>query len=110
MIVQAMNVGGDVGGGQFDLLIPGGGVGAFNGCSQQWGTSDLGAQYGGFLSSCNNDVSCLRQKCQEVFSDKPDLLDGCLFHADWMGGADNPQLRYAQVSCPPELTQISGMR
>ncbi len=110
MIVQATNVGGDVGGGQFDLLIPGGGVGAFNGCSQQWGVSDLGAQYGGFLTSCNGDVSCLRQKCQEVFSGKPDLLDGCLFHVEWMQGADNPQLRYAQVPCPSELTQISGMR
>ena len=45
MIVQILNIGGDVGGNQIDLLIPGGGVGAFNACSNQWGTSDLGAQY-----------------------------------------------------------------
>lgn len=46
MVVQAINIGYDVGGGQFDLLIPGGGVGAFNACSAQWGVSneELGAQ------------------------------------------------------------------
>jgi hypothetical protein len=37
MIVQATNVGADVGEGQFDLAIPGGGVGLFNACTQQWG-------------------------------------------------------------------------
>ncbi|MEI8634903.1 hypothetical protein P4S72_28405 [Vibrio sp. PP-XX7] len=38
MIVQALNIGYDVSGGQFDLLVPGGGVGAFNACSAQWGS------------------------------------------------------------------------
>ena len=37
MIVQATNVGADVGEGQFDLAIPGGGVGLFNACTDQWG-------------------------------------------------------------------------
>jgi hypothetical protein len=37
MIVQATNVGSDVGEGQFDLAIPGGGVGLFNACTAQWG-------------------------------------------------------------------------
>lgn len=37
MIVQATNVGADVGEGQFDLAIPGGGVGLFNACTKQWG-------------------------------------------------------------------------
>jgi hypothetical protein len=109
MIVQSTNVGGDVGSGQFDLLLPGGGVGAFNGCSTQWGTNDLGSQYGGFLDACDNDVGCLKDMCQEVFSDKQDLLDGCLFHVEWMGGANNPQLKYAEVECPAELETISGM-
>lgn len=109
MIVQSTNVGGDVGSGQFDLLIPGGGVGAFNGCSVQWGTDDLGAQYGGFLTECNDDVNCLKNKCQEIFSGKAELLSGCLFHAEWMGGANNPNLRYAEVDCPAELEAVSGM-
>lgn len=109
MIVQATNIGGDVGSGQFDLLLPGGGVGAFDGCSTQWGTSDLGAQYGGFLTECNDDVNCLRSKCESVFDDKSELLAGCLFHVEWMGGANNPKLRYAEVDCPAALGQISGL-
>lgn len=109
MIVQATNIGHDVNGGQFDLLIPGGGVGAFNGCTSQWGVSDLGAQYGGFLTGCNGSVSCLRNKCNSVFAGKSDLLEGCLFHADWMGGANNPEFNYAEVACPAALEQTSGM-
>lgn len=37
MIVQATNIGADVGEGQFDLAIPGGGVGLFNACTKEWG-------------------------------------------------------------------------
>jgi hypothetical protein len=40
MIVQATNVGADVGEGQFDLAIPGGGVGLFNACTKQWGKGE----------------------------------------------------------------------
>ncbi len=109
MIVQSTNIGGDVGSGQFDLLIPGGGVGAFNGCSKQWGTEDLGAQYGGFLTACNDDVGCLKNACTKTFTGKPDLLAGCLFHVEWMKGANNPQLNYAEVPCPAALEQVSGM-
>lgn len=109
MIVQAVNIGYDVGNNQFDILIPGGGVGAFDGCSKQWGTGNLGETYGGFLAACKGSVSCLTNKCNDIFSDKPDLLAGCLFHAEWMAGADNPKLRYAEVDCPPELEQTTGM-
>lgn len=109
MIVQATNIGHDVNGGQFDILIPGGGVGAFNACSSQWGVSDLGAQYGGLLTACEEDVTCLRKRCNEVFTGKGDLLEGCLFHADWMAGANNPQFYYTEVACPAELKQVSGM-
>ena len=58
MIVQATNIGYDVGGGQFDILVPGGGVGAFNACSAQWGVSnsELGAQYGGLLAACKQEL------------------------------------------------------
>jgi len=49
MIVQATNTGGDLNSNQFDLAIPGGGVGIFNGCTTEWGapSSGWGAQYGG---------------------------------------------------------------
>ncbi|KAL8924353.1 MAG: hypothetical protein Q9208_004135 [Pyrenodesmia sp. 3 TL-2023] len=49
MIVQATNTGHDVSGTQFDLAMPGGGFGLFDGCSNQWkaNSSVWGAQYGG---------------------------------------------------------------
>ena len=49
MIVQATNTGSDVGEGQFDLAMPGGGVGQFNGCDTEWGapSGGWGQQYGG---------------------------------------------------------------
>jgi len=122
MIVQAINIGGDVGSGQFDLAIPGGGVGAFNACSSQWGvsTSELGPNYGGFLAACKQSMggaghaalkSCVMQKCTEVFTNKglTELADGCRFFVEWFELADNPNLRYAEVSCPNEI-QNRGMR
>ncbi len=111
MVVQAINVGGDVSSGQFDIMVPGGGVGAFDGCSRQWGTSDLGAQYGGFVTTCNGDKACVLQMCESVFSGsgKSDLLAGCQFYVEWFQAANNPKLRYKQVSCPAALTQKSGL-
>lgn len=35
MVVQITNTGGDLGNNHFDLQLPGGGVGLFNGCSSQ---------------------------------------------------------------------------
>lgn len=109
MIVQIINVGG-LQQNQFDLLIPGGGVGDFNACSTQWGTSDLGAQYGGFLLGCNGDTSCVRQMCDDVFSGKPELMAGCDWFLGWFGAADNPALVYQQVDCPSAITSKSGLR
>jgi hypothetical protein len=123
MIVQAMNVGYDVGGGQFDLLVPGGGVGAFNACSAQWGvsSSELGAQYGGFLSKCKQQhgygasldtyKSCVAHQCTSVFGSRglKDLEAGCHWFVDWFQAADNPALKYKEVACPAALTSESGM-
>lgn len=111
MIVQATNKGYDVAGGQFDLLIPGGGVGAFNGCSKQWkvDNSQLGAQYGGFALSCNYDKECTRKKCESVFASMEPLRKGCLFYVDWLETADNPRVRYKQVPCPAALSSKSGI-
>lgn len=123
MIVQATNIGHDVGGGQFDLLIPGGGVGAFNACGSQWGisNSELGAQYGGFLAACKQELgynaslsqykSCVANRCNSVFGSRglTQLQQACLWYADWFQAADNPSLKYKEVACPAELTSRSGM-
>jgi hypothetical protein len=117
MIVKATNIGYDVSNGQIDLLVPGGGVGAFDACTKQWGASaeDMGEQYGGFLSACKQDVgwnaeldqykSCVKQRCENIFSKSgmEDLLAGCLWYADWFEAADNPALVFKEVECPNAL-------
>jgi hypothetical protein len=124
MIVLASNIGGDVAAGQFDLLIPGGGVGQFNGCSKQWGVTDenlFGATYGGLLTSCQSSLgydataskyeTCVTEKCNALFGSNTKLtrlLEGCLWFAQWMHAADNPTFTYKEVECPQELT--SGYR
>lgn len=117
MIVQAINNGG-VGTTQFDLLIPGGGVGDFDACSSTWGTSDLGERYGGFFLQCqkqngfdyDKSRACAAAKCQSVFSSKPDLLAGCNWFVNWFGAPDNPSLIYKEIPCPEAITQRSGLR
>lgn len=109
IIVQVINNGG-VADDQFDLLIPGGGVGLLNACSKQWGTSDLGAQYGGFLAGCNGGKDCVRQKCTQLFADKPDLMAGCEWFLGWFNAADNPNVIYRQIACPQAITQRSGLQ
>ena len=76
------------------------GVGALNACSNQWGTSDLGATYGGFLAGCNGSTSCVQQKCQTIFGNKPDLLAGCNWFLGWFGAADNPNMVVKEIACP----------
>ncbi len=123
MIVQATNIGYDVSGGQFDILVPGGGVGAFNACSDQWGVSnsELGAQYGGFLAACKNELgynaslqqykSCLSNRCNSVFASRglTELYQGCMWYVDWFQAADNPSLKYKEVACPAAITSRSGV-
>jgi hypothetical protein len=109
MIVQVINNGG-VQATQFDLLIPGGGVGALNACSTQWGSSvDLGTQYGGWLSECNGDASCVMGKCQSAFANKTDLMNGCTWFLGWFGASNNPDFTYQQIACPAAITQASGL-
>ena len=98
MIVQATNTGSDVGEGQFDLAIPGGGVGLFNACTAQWGApaSGWGAQYGGISSdTCSELPSALQPGCKFRFG-------------DWFEGADNPTVDWEKVTCPKALTDITG--
>ncbi len=121
MVVQATNIGFDVGGGQFDLLIPGGGVGLFDACSAQLDvpTSALGQTYGGLLAQCKQQLgfnaslnaykSCVTDACSTVFSGHDDLLDGCDWFVNWFEVADNPNLQYQEVECPAGLINASGM-
>ena len=104
MIVMSTNIGWDVQGGQFDLMIPGGGVGLFNGC-KNWDNSKMGAQYGGLLTECGGgNASCLREKCKSVFPEAQ-AVEGCLFLADFLNAADNPRLTYEEVDCPNVLKE-----
>ncbi len=110
MIVQVINIGG-IQANQFDVLIPGGGVGAMNGCATQWGSStDLGVQYGGLLSECAGDATCMKGKCTSVFGNVSSVLKaGCDWFTGWYSSADNPSLVYKQVSCPSQLTGKTGL-
>ena len=107
MVIMVSNIGGDVGSNQFDIMIPGGGVGLFNGCGVQLGISSTGAQYGGFISDCSSDgdpVSCVKKKCS-IFSKYPKLQAGCEFSATWYNAADNPTFHFDELeSCPNEIS------
>jgi hypothetical protein len=80
-------------------MIPGGGVGLFNGCSPQWGApspNGWGQQYGGVTS---------RDQCNQLPSQ---LQPGCYWRYDWFMNADNPNVNFKEVACPSQLTNISG--
>ncbi|OCK78297.1 carbohydrate-binding module family 1 protein [Lepidopterella palustris CBS 459.81] len=98
LIVQATNTGADLGEDQFDLAIPGGGVGIYNGCTAEFGapSSGWGQQYGGISS---------RSDC-DSFPEK--LKAGCYWRFDWFAGADNPNVNWKKVTCPKALTDITG--
>ena len=115
LVVMTTNIGGDVQQGQFDVMIPGGGVGLFNGCSSMgWGKQ--GEQYGGLLSDCEKEVGtagnlltkrkdCLAKKCEESFANDAKAKEGCMFLATWMEAAGNPTHNYKEVECPTELKE-----
>ncbi|ORY21349.1 glycoside hydrolase, partial [Neocallimastix californiae] len=99
MIVQITNTGGDLGDGHFDLQIPGGGFGLFNGCSPRYPDipdEDWGDRNGGVIS---------REGCYKL---PKSMQEGCLFKFDWFRGADNPDVTYVKVDCPQELLDVSG--
>ncbi len=108
MIVQVINNGG-VAQDQFDLLIPGGGVGALNACDDQWGSVNLGAQYGGFRATCGSNATCIRDMCTAAFGSKPELMAGCDWFINWFAMADNPNFTYERIACPSAITQRSGL-
>ncbi|ORX41610.1 hypothetical protein BCR36DRAFT_179691 [Piromyces finnis] len=97
MVVQTTNTGGDLSQNHFDIQMPGGGFGIFDGCTPQWGnTSGWGERYGGIksISDCNNLPAALQS--------------GCKWRFEWFMNADNPSVVFERVQCPPELTAITG--
>ena len=113
MFVMKNNTGNLNEGAKFDLMIPGGGVGDYDALTRQVENSgisnpDMGSRYGGFRQKCGNKVDCVKQKCEEVFANLPELKAGCLWYANTLGtdkeSFDNPIVKYKKVSCPPELT------
>jgi hypothetical protein len=122
LIVMASNVGGDVSGGQFDIMIPGGGFGIYpQGCNvmTNWGNMQGYNTHGGLLTKCEEEVGysgddqtiytkrkqCLVEKCNSIFAKDSEAKAGCLFLADFMEAAGNPLHTYKEVECPDVLKQ-----
>ena len=91
--MQVTNSGGDLGKNHFDLQIPGGGFGIFDGCTGQFGTQyKWGERYGGVKS---------RADCDKL---PAAVRAGCLWRFDWFKNADNPSMRFKAVACPAAIT------
>ena len=116
IVVMVSNIGHDVVEGQFDLLVPGGGVGAFDALSTQLGLTDasvLGANGGGIGRVCFEQVGwdgevadfqkCIIDGCEKAFGKWPNLLRGCKWYAEWYMAADNPTYNWEEVECPQYL-------
>jgi hypothetical protein len=121
--------GDDPDGESFDIMIPGGGMGACQATPERLNVrpENLGNTMGGLLAECtfgdpNKSFSeigggfdkierepleriqeCLRAKCNRAFADHPAHKEGCLWHADWLMAADNPEFNYKEVTCPKYL-------
>jgi hypothetical protein len=117
MIVQVVNVGG-IQANQFDIMIPGGGVGGNSAtvCATEFGVpvSALGATNGGFLTQCQGQSSvyatqemCVKSMCSAL---PGGLRAGCNWFVDWYQAANNPSFTYQKVTCPSALTSVSGLQ
>ena len=98
MTVQITNTGQDIqNSDHFDIAIPGAGAGIFTqGCPNQYGAYNFGAQYGGVSNSNECDNLPNPQKA------------GCKWRFDWFKNADNPSVTYKSVACPASIINISG--
>lgn len=97
MVVQSTSTGGDLGNNHFDIAMPGGGVGVFDGCTPQFGSAP-GERYGGVSS---------RAQCSQF---PAALQPGCNWRFDWFQNADNPTFTFTQVQCPAEIVAKSGCK
>jgi len=100
MVVQITNTGGDLNSNHFDIQLPGGGVGIYNGCTDQYGApaDGWGSRYGGVSSA--SDCSTLPSQLQS----------GCNFRFNWYENADNPSVSISQVQCPNSIVAITSCR
>ncbi|KXS15255.1 glycoside hydrolase family 45 protein [Gonapodya prolifera JEL478] len=98
LVVQKINTGGDLSHNQFDLQIPGGGLGIFDGCSAQFGVdaNTWGQRYGGVSSADGCGVLPAQ------------LQNGCRFRFGWFKGANNPGASFRRVTCPRALVAKSA--
>jgi hypothetical protein len=98
MIVQATNIGYDLTDNHFDIAIPGGGQGIFQGCNAQYANFQGGQRYGGVqtINECQKLPSVMRP--------------GCLWRFRWFQNADNPRMTFKSVPCPRILTDITKCR
>jgi len=98
MIVQATNIGYDLGNNHFDIAIPGGGQGIFQGCNSQYNGFVGGQRYGGVsnVKECYKLPVVMRQ--------------GCLWRFTWFQNADNPKITFKSIMCPRVLTDITKCR
>jgi hypothetical protein len=117
LIAMASNIGHDVDANstQFDLMVPGGGVGAYDALTRQTGFDMRNGieGYGGFLTNCQREIgtdatlaeyqSCVKEYCSRAFSNIPNLLQGCNWFTDWFMAADNPNFYWEEVECPQYL-------
>lgn len=95
MIVQITNDRGDLAPGQFNIHMPGAGVGGNPlGCTAQYGSA-----LGGY-AGVKRPSGCGRM---------PSVLEGgCDFMFGWYGNAPNPVIEYTRVQCPPVLVERTG--
>lgn len=86
---------------QFDISMPGGGIGLYNqGCMQQWHTSEDG--WGDRITGVAK-----RKDCDTL----PKVLQpGCFWRFDFLEGVDNPSVTFYEVECPEELLSVTGCR
>lgn len=110
----------------FDLLVPGGGFGDFNGCAEVPGWAVYTSE-GGPCSPGGDTAECWRyggfgsvSHCASSFPGDPSAQQACedvlfgLFPPGWQGSGFVPRgnldvLRRRVVECPAELSGLSGL-
>ncbi|CAD6937907.1 unnamed protein product [Tilletia laevis] len=100
LITQVLNEGGSLSDGQFDLQVPGGGVGDFNGCVSEYNSppDGWGQRNGGIKAA---------SECTQL---PASLHPGCLWRFRTFDSRKGLQTTQSaeRVKCPAALTKISG--
>lgn len=97
MVVQITNTGADLGKNQFDLALPGAGVGYYNGCERQFHSphDGWGRRYGGVST---------KAECNQL----PRALQaGCRWRFEFLKGVPIPDVKFTEVECPAAIINIS---